>query len=563
MDTSASDALLDPALATALTERGYTELTPVQAAVLDPALTGRDLRITSQTGSGKTLAIGFAVRDLVQGPSDLGHAEGSPRSLVVTPTRELAKQVEAELSWLFAPRHARVVSVTGGADVSSERRALARAPAVVVGTPGRLLDHLTRGALDPTAIEAVVLDEADRLLDMGFKEELDAILAHLPPERRTHLVSATFPREVEKLAQRVQKDAVHVAGCELGQANLDIDHVLHLVDPSQRVDAIVNLLLAHPDEQTLVFARTRADVAQIGDELVEAGFSASSLSGEMSQAARDHALSSFRKGTLRALVATDVAARGIDVLAIARVIHADPPMAEDDYVHRSGRTGRAGRKGTSSILVAPAALERTVRLVEQAGLDWRFEPIPSPETIAQSSDERLFSELTRAADPAGAEIDARTWALASRLAETDDATLVVARLLTMAKHAGPTAARRVRGIDPHEVRSRHQHKGRGPGSREGTQRGWVTFRVSWGRRQGADARRLLPMICRRGGINGGDVGSIRVEPTYSLLDVRQGVAEAFALSSARHDPRNPKVKISPQRPTRRASPSDHGQWRHP
>ena len=238
------ETVLGPALAGALEKKGYTSLTPVQQAILDPSLAERDLRITSQTGSGKTVAIGLAVRDLVVRDASPMAGLGAPHVLVVTPTRELAKQVEEELSWLFAPLKAKVASVTGGASYRDERRALGAGPAVLVGTPGRLLDHLTKGSINPIRLAAVVLDEADRMLDLGFKDDLEAILAYAPDEHRTHLMSATFPREVRALADAVQTDPAMVEGTPIGVANTDIEHVIHLVDPKQRLDAIVNLLPA-------------------------------------------------------------------------------------------------------------------------------------------------------------------------------------------------------------------------------------------------------------------------------------------------------------------------------
>ena len=222
--------VLGPAFATALKKKGYTSLTPVQAAVLDPALAGRDLRITSQTGSGKTVAIGIAIRDLVEVPAEPTPGRATPHILVVAPTRELAKQVEEELAWFYASVGALVVGVTGGSSVRDEVRALSRSPRVVVGTPGRLLDHLKRRAIQPEQIGAVVLDEADRMLDLGFKEDLEAILAFAPEGHRTHLVSATFPRGVLSLANAVQNNPAHVEGTPLGSANSDIEHVIHLVD---------------------------------------------------------------------------------------------------------------------------------------------------------------------------------------------------------------------------------------------------------------------------------------------------------------------------------------------
>src|SRR5580692_10445947 len=246
--------LVGPALAT----KGYDTLTPVQEAVLDEALEGRDLRITSQTGSGKTIAIGFAVRDLLDDLTAQYGGVARPRVLVLTPTRELAKQVADELTWLYAPLRVRVAAVTGGAGYLDQKRALSSNPSVIVATPGRLRDALERRKIDASTLAAVVLDEADSMLDLGFREDLDAILAMLPKERRSHLVSATFSGDVVSLADRFQQNPVHVEGTRLGEANVDIEHVVHLVEPSKRVDALVNLLLSDEDARSLVFVRTRA-----------------------------------------------------------------------------------------------------------------------------------------------------------------------------------------------------------------------------------------------------------------------------------------------------------------
>src|ERR1700735_1018922 len=228
--------LVGPALASALAAKGYDTLTPVQEAVLDEALEGRDLRITSQTGSGKTIAIGFAVRDLLDDLTAQYGGPARPRVLILAPTRELAKQVAEELAWLYAPLRVRVAAVTGGGGYVDEKRALSSNPAVVVATPGRLRDALERQRIDASTLAAVVLDEADSMLDLGFRENLDAILSKLPAERRSHLVSATFSRDVVALADRFQKNPVHVEGTRLGEANSDIQHVIHLVEPSQRID---------------------------------------------------------------------------------------------------------------------------------------------------------------------------------------------------------------------------------------------------------------------------------------------------------------------------------------
>jgi ATP-dependent RNA helicase DeaD len=555
-------SLLGPALSRAVADKGYTTLTNVQAAVLAPALAERDLRISSQTGSGKTLAIGFALRDLVVGPADAERPRGlaAPRALVITPTRELAQQVEAELRWLYAHAGARVVAVTGGTNQRDERRALSSNPAIVVGTPGRVLDHLGRGVIDASGLRAVVLDEADRMLDMGFREDIESIFKHAPKERRTHLVSATFPRNVKALADAVQRNPAIVEGTRLGVANADIDHVVHLIDSSQKIDAIVNLLLHNPDAQTLVFARTRIDVANIAAELARAGFAVSSISGELDQAARNRALAAFKRGTLKVLVATDVAARGIDVQDIARVIHAELPTDSDAYTHRSGRTGRAGRKGVSALLLPPAAVVHATRMLRIAGVTLRVEPIPSAEEIRRANEERILSELTADAPvlEEGAEAPepsaehARFAELAARLASTGDVARTIARLLAHSRYAAATEPRQVRSIQlPNKSRggqAEHPARERSPagGPRAGRDRddgAWVAFRVSWGVRGGADPRRMLALICRRGNIRGKDVGAIRIEHGFSLVNVANEVAQGFETAAAEPDPREPRIVI--------------------
>jgi ATP-dependent RNA helicase DeaD len=628
----------------ALAQRGFTELTSVQEAVLDPLLQGRDLRVTSQTGSGKTVALGLALRELVRGETAAEGGAARPRALVVAPTRELAHQVEQELTWLYAPLGVRVVTTTGGSSARDERRALGTGPAVIVGTPGRLLDHLSRKSINPSQIAAVVLDEADRMLDLGFREDLRAILGYPPPAHRTHLVSATFPHAVRSLADSVQDNPAHVQGTRLGAANVDIVHRIILVDPKEQVGAVVNILLAHPDEQALVFARTRADVASLSKELAAAKFAVGSLSGEMDQVARNRAMSAFKKGTLRVLVATDVAARGIDVQDIAHVIHADAPGDADTYTHRSGRTGRAGRKGTSSVLVTQSGLRQASFLLTRAGVAFRVESVPSADDIRRAADERFFAELTAATAEGAPELAPRITDLAGRLAGSPDVARTVARLLARVRsveaseprdlrHIEPPAAsgpsrttlpraprstrdvtrsapvprparstrdvtrpettprparstrdvtrpettprparstrdvtrpettprpaRSTRDVTQTESSPRPTHAPRKDDGRE-----WTAFHVTWGSVQGADARRLLAIVCRRGGIRGTDVGAIRVGPSYSTVDVASEVAREFAEKAKAPDPREPKVIIRPDRPVARSEhaprPATHG-----
>ncbi len=561
---------IGPELAGALEDKGFERLTPVQEAVLAPELQGHDLRISSQTGSGKTVAIGLTLRDDVRadepdeeppasGEEPSGNVKGRdqrarPRALVVTPTRELAKQVEEELAWLYGPLGARVASVTGGGGYRDELRAFRAKPAIIVGTPGRLLDHLKRGAIDPSATRTVVLDEADRMLDLGFREDIEAILGFPPPEHRTHLVSATFPREVKALADRVQKDPLLVEGTPLGTANLDIEHLLHLVHPRERLAAIINLLLENPGSQSLVFARTRADVADIAASLSEAGFNIAMLSGEMEQAERNRALAAFKRGNVDALVATDVAARGIDVQDVTRVVHAEPPTDADAYTHRSGRTGRAGKKGISSVLVTERELPRTVGLLGRARVRWRFEAIPSADAIRDAREESLFADVT--ADLAeGETLEPRSLELAERIIAASEPARAVARLVAHALRRMQAEPREITIINPPSQAPRgagatrrreygdgdQREQRRGGGRREGG--AFVPFRVSWGESHGADPRRLVAMMCRRGKIEGRDIGAIRIGRTSSVIEVSSNLAEDFERATSKPDPRDPRVHV--------------------
>jgi ATP-dependent RNA helicase DeaD len=526
----APQALRDPLL-----RRGFTALTPIQTAVLDPELQNRDLRLSSQTGSGKTVALGFLLADHVA-PS----AEGrGPFAIVLVPTRELAAQVQSELAWLFADLKARVISVTGGMNPYPERKALEAGAEVVVGTPGRLLDHLTRGSLDPAHLRALVLDEADQMLDLGFRDELEAIVERLPAARRTHLVSATFSREVVALADRLQKDAVAVEGTRLGAANHDIEHIAHAVHPTERDAAIVNLLLLAPEERTLIFVRTRAAATEVAQGLSESGFSAAPMTGEMEQRERTRTLDAFRNGQLRILVATDVAARGIDVADIGRVIHADPPENLEALTHRSGRTGRAGKKGTSIVLTSPRGIDRVSQLFRAARVQPKWAPLPDADAIRAAADQRLRRDL----ESSEQEPPARLLTLAASLLESSDPVALVARLLGRTSYEGPCEPRPITSVSPRRdsaPRPRPAAMGAPVGNRR-----FVPFRINWGERHGADPRRLLAMVCRRGNVRGQDVGAIQIGPTQSSFEIEASVSDEFARSIRRPDPRDPRVRIEP------------------
>ena len=358
-----------PPLARALTERNYDSATAVQTAVTADAAAGRDLLVSAQTGSGKTVAYGLAIAKDLLGDAERFERAAAPLALIVAPTRELALQVQRELAWLYQYADARVVSCVGGMDPRAEQRQLAAGAHIVVGTPGRLCDHLRRGRLDVSQLKAVVLDEADEMLDLGFREDMEFILKTTPATRRTLLFSATLPRGIVAIAKTYQQQAfrVEVEGDEGGHA--DIEYRAIRIAAADVEHAVVNVLRFFESPGALVFCNTRNAVRHLQATLSERGFSVVALSGELTQNERTTALQSLRDGRARVCVATDVAARGIDLPNLDLVIHADLPNDAEVMQHRSGRTGRAGRKGVSVLLVPPARKRRAELLLNLAGID--------------------------------------------------------------------------------------------------------------------------------------------------------------------------------------------------
>ena len=554
---------LTPPLARALAERNYDSPTPVQLAVLADEAAGRDLLVSAQTGSGKTLAYGLAMaRDLL-GDAERFERAAAPLALIVAPTRELAMQVQRELSWIYQHAQARVVSCVGGMDPRREQRELADGAHIVVGTPGRLCDHLRRNRLDISELKVVVLDEADEMLNLGFREDMEFILKTTPETRRTLLFSATFPRGIVALAKQYQQQAfrIEVAGDEGGHA--DIEYRAIRIAPADAEHAVVNVLRFYEAPSALVFCSTRDHVRHLQAALLERGFSVVALSGELTQNERTMALQSLRDGRARVCVATDVAARGIDLPSLDLVIHADLPNDAEVMQHRSGRTGRAGRKGTSVLLVPPARRRRAELLLNLAGVDADWGTAPQADEIRKLDHERmkdvLFTEETTADDLVLAQA-----LLAERSAE--DIAAALARLyrarlpspediLDPGERTGRPRddrgrdnvraprddARNSRGDDRSE---RPRPKSGKSSAKHGMAEGSVWFRANIGRKKNAEARWLLPMICRRGGIDKGDIGAIKIMDTTTEFEISERVAESFAVKIKRPD-KEDNIRLEP------------------
>lgn len=499
------------ALAQALSKRGYTEFTPVQHAVLAPELEGADTLVSAQTGSGKTVAFGMAIAPvLLEGAERFAHAK-APLGLVVAPTRELAMQVKRELAWLYEMTGASIASCVGGMDMRDERRALQRGAHIVVGTPGRLRDHIERGSFNTSGIKAVVLDEADEMLDLGFRDDLEHILDACPKDRQTLMFSATVPRSIETLAKRYQRGAVRIATTSAQKQHLDIEYRALTVAPNDRENAIVNVLRFFEAQNALVFCATRATVNHMTSRLNNRGFSVVALSGELSQNERTHALQAMRDGRARVCVATDVAARGIDLPNLELVVHADIPGSPETLLHRSGRTGRAGRKGVCTLIVPHNWRKRTERLLRSANVDASWAKPPSAEDVRARDHERLLSDPSLSEPLSEAETIFAQEILAHHSAEQ-----VAAAFLR--KHFADQAA-------PEELLDT------GPAERPKKQRDdfkdGVWFSLSVGREHRAEPRWLLPMLCRAGHLTKGDVGAIRIQERETHFELAPGCVEQF------------------------------------
>lgn len=526
-------------LGEALTARGYTTLTPVQTAVIAEEADGRDLVVSAQTGSGKTVAFGLAMAPQILDGGLVSLAR-DPAALIIAPTRELALQVSRELMWLYGKAGVRIATCVGGMDASKERRNLQTGPQIVVGTPGRLRDHLERGALNLSALKVAVLDEADEMLDMGFREELEDILNATPEGRRTLLFSATMPKPIVALAKRYQHDALRISTVGEDRGHGDISYQVVTVAPPDIENAVVNLLRLHEADTAILFCATRESVRHLYSKLTNRGFNAVALSGEHSQSERNQALQALRDRRARVCVATDVAARGIDLPNLSLVIHVELPRDAEGLQHRSGRTGRAGKKGTAVLVVPYQRRKRVESMLRGARIEAEWIKVPTAEDIRAKDHERLLEMLLT---PVEAEEEDR--ALGVRLLETMSAEDVAAALVR---------AHRAKMPAPEELLD----NGSGERMQDNHRAGFddsVWFKLNIGRRNNADPKWLLPLLCRRGGVTKNDIGAIRIAADETYVGISAAAARHFAKSVARpgHDEDNDVEIIEAEGPPRQAA----------
>ena len=537
---------IHPALDRALVNKGYAEPTPVQAAVLD-GHGEADMLVSAQTGSGKTVAFGLAAASTLLGDNESFGPADAPLMLAIAPTRELALQVSAELEWLYGQSGAKITTCVGGMDARKEARALNFGIHIVVGTPGRLKDHIDRGNLDLSALKVLVLDEADEMLDMGFREDLEYIMEQSPPERRTLLFSATIARDIAMLAKRYQRDAVRIDTVDRSAPHSDIEYRALRIAPNEIEHAVVNVLRFYEAPGALVFCSTRDSVRHLQSSLLERGFSTVSLSGEMGQRERTDALQALRDGRARVCVATDVAARGLDLPDLGLVIHAELPINKATMLHRSGRTGRAGKKGVSILLVPHTRRRKAEMLLNSAGVDATWAGAPTAEEILAKDETRLLG-----GDIFEQAVTEEDMVLARRLMSERTADEIAAALIRVIKKDLPAPEDL---LDPGAI---HQPRGRdrnaaGGGGEDFSPTPWpgdrlqadevVWFRMDVGRNKNADPKWLIPLICRVGHITKKEIGAIRTFPDETRFEIAK-THEGLFRDALKNSPRD-DVTITP------------------
>ncbi len=538
----ASLGIDEPLLAT-LAALGYEEPTPIQREAIPVLLAGRDLLAEAPTGTGKTAA--FALPVLARLELDRRSGPRRPSTLVVVPTRELAMQVAEAFHTYGKALAVRVVPVYGGQPIHQQLRGLDRGVDVVVATPGRAVDHLKRGSLDLGEVRTVILDEADEMLDMGFAEDLDTILESTPTGRQTALFSATISPTITKIARRHLREPARIrvhAERKTRDGVALVRQTAYVVRRSDKLAALCRILDVEDPASTLIFARTRGEVDDLAEALSGRGHDAGALHGGLAQEARDRMMGRFRDGSLDVLVATDVAARGLDIDHVSHVVNFDVPSDPDQYVHRIGRTGRAGREGVAITLVEPRE-HRQLRNIETATrTKLAIERLPTVADLRERRVEILRANLREALLAGDHD---RLRGVVEPLSEEFDLVDIALAAVSLVEGAGARDADEIElaqaslhDAQPSSRTVAPRGPGRGPRPRGGPDRtdrtdrgadgGWVQLWVGGGRRAGLRPGDLVGAIANEAGVPGSVVGAIQIFDDFALVDVRPNVADGVA-----------------------------------
>ncbi|MFU8893405.1 MAG: DEAD/DEAH box helicase [Luteolibacter sp.] len=526
MDTPPFTELgLPDALLAAIEDLGYERPSPIQALSIPPALAGRDLVGLSATGSGKTAA--FTLPALTK----IDVSARYPQVLILCPTRELAVQVCEEVHRLGAKLQGlQATPVYGGAPMDRQLRALRDGAQLVVGTPGRLLDHMRRGSFDPSHIKMAVLDEADRMLDMGFKDEMDELLAALPPERQTVFFSATMSAGVKRLIQKFGNDPEII---EIKQKSLTVSTIEQSyfeVRQRSKVEVLSRILDMNPPRLGIIFCNTKRSVDECTEDLVNRGYAADRLHGDITQQMRERVLKRFREGAVELLVATDVAARGLDIDEVDIVFNYDLPTDPEDYVHRIGRTGRAGRSGRAASFVFGRDIYRLQAIERYTRQVIKRERIPSVEQVEGRRADLIFEELRERLETG--KFSAYQDNIDRLLEQGHTPTDIAGALVTMLRESSGREGEHIaedREPERPETPRRGERVARadGPAKKftprgergDGVEAGMARLFVNLGKTQGILPKDIVGMMYREANLPDGSLGRISLFPRHTLVDV--------------------------------------------
>lgn len=505
----------------ALDQRGFTTPTPVQTQVLSQPNLDADMVVQARTGSGKTLAFLLPLLSQLEGGGQ------KPRLLVLSPTRELSMQNASESEFFGRTRGIATASIVGGMSMEHQIFQLRRGVSVVAGTPGRVLDHIRRGTLDLSEVDTVVLDEGDNMLDMGFRDELEAILEAASNRKKTWLFSATMPDSVFSLCKRYLKDPVRLELSHEEEQHEDIVHRVYLVPSHQRLEALVNVLLWEKPALCLIFCHTKTDTGEVAARLQEEGFMALALNGDMTQRERSSALESFRSGRIPILAATNVAARGLDVQGVSHVVQLGLPDTMETFVHRSGRTGRAGHEGSNLLLLTPQESGHFKFMIRGSEIKVEWLKVPDVQEISVIQRERREESLLGITPTS----EARAWAEAL-LERSDNAADLAAKLLSVIVRDIPTGyplrAPLQRELDQRRERAElrrerarfDEDRRAAPMLRTRFRGHGFSIRIAKGRNdQEWSVGRILGALCTALGVSRDEIGNIKMRDSHTEVEL--------------------------------------------
>jgi ATP-dependent RNA helicase DeaD len=531
-----------------LKEMGFEAPTPIQQQAI-PHLLGEDSDLVglAQTGTGKTAAFGLPLINNIE-----NHAK-TPQGLVICPTRELCLQIARDLETYSKYLQIKVVAVYGGTDIRKQMTDIKRGASIIVATPGRLMDLINRKAISLADVDYVVLDEADEMLNMGFKEDIDAILETTPETKNVWLFSATMPAEVARIAKTYMHDPLEVSIGHKNQSNENIDHIYYVVKERDRYAAVKRLIDFNPDIYGLIFCRTRQETGSVAEKLAKEGYNAEPLHGDLSQAQRDRVMERFRSKDLQILVATDVAARGLDIDNITHVINYNLPDDIENYTHRSGRTARAGRKGESLVLINTRESGKIRAIERQMRTTFTLGTVPNAEEICEIQLMKLINKVI-ATDVREKDIEKfmpTIMAEFENMSKEDAIKHFVSaefnRFIEYYERAGDLNAAAGKGDDRDSADRGKRRERRDDGAESGKTR----FFVSLGRRDGLNPGGLLRLVCDATGLNSNSVGRIDIMTSFSFFEADNEYAENIIkkVQGAQYEGHEVSIEVTNKKPS--------------